>query len=63
MKKQTQRIGYFFIFLFFFFFLAVDENIIFKQQHSRPKVGRDRRGRDCIVVGFTITYARNLYHH
>jgi len=25
--------------------------------------GRDRRGRDCMVVGYTTTYAISSYHH
>ena len=28
-----------------------------------PRRNRDRRGRDRMVVGFTITYAISAYHH
>ena len=29
----------------------------------RPKIKRDCRGRDRMVVGFTTTYAINAYNH
>jgi hypothetical protein len=31
--------------------------------HSYFTLERGRRGRDCMVVGFTTTYAINVYHH
>ena len=31
--------------------------------HHEGKTRRDRRGRDCMTVGFTTTYAISVHHH
>ena len=34
-----------------------------KQSQTRSENIGGRRGRDCMVVGFTTTYAISVYHH
>jgi len=40
---------------------VVDEELQIRDGH--PFLYRGRRGRDCMVVGFTTTCAISAYHH
>jgi len=39
------------------------KNIKKTRQNLETSTNRDRRGGDCMVVGFTTTYAISAYHH
>ena len=43
-------------FLFLYICIAINGDLTTKYQ-------RHRRGRHCMIVGFTITYAISAYHH
>ena len=59
----TLRIFYCVIFVHFNFLIRYRKCLVRSDCSKLYPPGRDSRGRDCMVVGYTTTYSISSYHH